>query len=330
MNKEVFLSIIIPMYNTENYICKCLSSLNNQSYKDFEVILVDDGSKDNSFKIAKEYLKNVDFSYKIFHQSNSGVSKTRNFAMEKAEGKYLIFLDSDDYVDCNLVKKLIEKVKEEKSDSIYFGYDRVNEEGIASWSYEDYHSYTQGNILGKDLLRKVINNKVALSMSNIVFKREIIKKNNIKFIEYFYNGEDQNFIFKVLLLCKKVSSIENVLFHYVMRESSVSHSISAKNLTFIDALEDLSRVIEDKDLVQLVLNKQMFENIKYNFYMMSKVASIKELLIFFKNSKIRKYCNKYINEINYFNNKDKAYIYLLKYCPKILAILLILKEGKNK
>ena len=115
----VKVSIITPVYNVEECIERCIDSVINQTYKDFELLLIDDGSKDKSIHIAKSLLEKTDINYKIITQNNSGVSAARNRGIEEASGEYITFLDSDDYVDSRFVELMYKKAETTKCDVVF-------------------------------------------------------------------------------------------------------------------------------------------------------------------------------------------------------------------
>lgn len=109
MNKNV-VSIIVPGYNVEKYIITCLESIENQTYQNFEVIIIDDGSTDNTGNICDQFSKK-DNRFKVWHTQNGGISKARNIGLEKAKGEYIVFIDSDDYVHKDYIKRLTETIR---------------------------------------------------------------------------------------------------------------------------------------------------------------------------------------------------------------------------
>ena len=123
------ISIIVPIYNVEKWIDRCLSSIQKQSYEDFEVLLVDDGSSDNSDDICKNYTVR-DKRFKYFKKINGGLSDARNYGIDRAEGKYLIFIDGDDYVEKNYVEKLYRTITKYATDVAICGFSNVNADGI--------------------------------------------------------------------------------------------------------------------------------------------------------------------------------------------------------
>ena len=123
-----FFSIIIPVYNVAGYLEKSISSIKNQSFSDFECILIDDGSTDNSPTICDELVKN-DSRFHVIHKKNEGVAVARNIGIEKSSGEYILFLDSDDTFELNLLENIFNETKKEFYDIVVFGYKRIREDG---------------------------------------------------------------------------------------------------------------------------------------------------------------------------------------------------------
>ena len=128
-NNNPLISIIIPVYNVEAYLQKCLDSVISQIYRNIEIILVDDGSTDNSGKICDEYAEK-DERINVYHQQNGGVSRARNVGLEVAKGQYISFVDSDDYIDCELLQQVVTKANHQEFDIIIFGYNEIKTSGI--------------------------------------------------------------------------------------------------------------------------------------------------------------------------------------------------------
>ena len=132
MGNQPLLSVIIPAYNVEKYIDHCLNTVTNQTYKNLEIIIVDDGSPDNSGKIIDDWSKK-DCRIKVIHKENGGLGFARNSGLEIATGDYIAFIDSDDYIDLNMYETLINKAIETKSDIVYCGFHK----GVNYDSFED-------------------------------------------------------------------------------------------------------------------------------------------------------------------------------------------------
>lgn len=225
MNPKV--SIIVPVYNTSHYLRQCLISLKNQTLKDIEVIIVDDGSTDASPSICDEF-NNVS-TFSIFHNQNNGVSEARNFGIEKAKGKYLMFVDSDDWLEPDACKNLYLAAEDENVDLVICAH--YNESTLNSsirymynsnkkFTDENNHIYTQQiklNTLG--LTGNYLNNPAFLDRNTPVwarlYKTEIIKQNKIQFIPLFLlPSECLQFNFEYVLKASTAYYLNIPLYHY--------------------------------------------------------------------------------------------------------------------
>lgn len=204
------ISVIIPVYNVEKYIRQCLESVINQTYKNLEIIIVNDGTKDNSMKIVEEYLQ--DKRIKIINKENGGLSSARNKGLEEATGKYISFIDSDDYIDLNLYENIVNELNEE--DVIIF----------------DYYVYNEKNknfeiIAKKEENLKIDDNKFLCTSHsnncwNKLYKREFILKIGIKFLEILY--EDVFWNIQTIFEASKIKYINRKYYYYrINRENSI-------------------------------------------------------------------------------------------------------------
>lgn len=193
------ISIIVPVYNTEKYLKKCLDSLINQTLKDIEIICINDGSPDNSLKILKEYEKK-DKRIKIIDQENQGVSVARNNGIKIANGEYIGFVDSDDYVDLDFYEKL-------------------------------YNDSDNVELCSTFLDNSKITNQIYYYFTNCIYKRKFIIDNNIYFPENVTNSEDRCFLWKAVLLSNKINYTKNTHYHYIKRNGSAEQSAMSNKKT---------------------------------------------------------------------------------------------------
>lgn len=228
------LSIVIPAYNAEKTISRCLDSVLAQNYFDYEVIVVNDGSTDNTDKICAKYIEN-DEKVRLISQKNKGVSAARNTGISEANGEYILFIDADDYIENNTFGFLLGGI-EDKHDGALFGYNLL---GIGNWGSDI------------DVLRRMIEkNGNDISASNILehvltinpdeellgysvrylYKREIIKRNSIKFDTSLRISEDYKFIVEYLRHSKLIYVLDKKLYNYDVNEfSSTSKYIPSLN-----------------------------------------------------------------------------------------------------
>lgn len=314
---NTFLSIIIPMYNTSNYIIKNLESINNQSDKDFEIIIVDDGSTDDSYNIAKEYLQNVKMAYKIMRIENKGVSNARNLGIKESSGKYILFLDSDDYIEKDLISKCKSFLSQNDSlDVLFFGYDKVDDNNVAIWKYSEQYKYIKKIKTGKEIIYDYFNGKINIWTSSAIYNRNLIINNHITFLEGCHNGEDQNFILKSLARADKVFNINEIMSHYFQRNSSISNSFSIKRLTVINAFEDVCNDfkynIHDENLVIIINTVIIPANLIGNIKMMIKTGKRKQYINAINIYKVKKYLKNYNK--NFLNQNTKTLISIKMVC----------------
>ena len=211
------ISVIVPVYNAASYIERCLDSIINQTIKDeLEIIVINDGSNDNSEEVIKKYMSEKNVEIKYYSKENEGVAKTRNFGIEKANSPYILFVDADDYID----KSFYEKVKqyiEKDIDIIKFKLQRVNENGDV---LEKVDGPVFENLTGEKAFHELYPNDVLLDSPCVyVFKKELFTKNNFTFKQTYH--EDFGLIPIVLLIAKNVTSINSYLYNYVQVPNSL-------------------------------------------------------------------------------------------------------------
>lgn len=214
------ISIIIPVYNTEKYLAKCLDSIIPQLTNDDEIILIDDCSKDNSLAICKEY-ETKNNNIKVISQKCGGPSKTRNVGIENAEGKYLVFIDSDDYLEKNYISKMLENV--EKYDLKVCGYSFVTEEtyNVTSKLFDDKGSRE----ISKSEIIFLYEKELLSLVWNKIYHANIIKENNIRFDESVTKGEDLLFNLDYILhIDTPIYVINEELYYYISKKTGINKS----------------------------------------------------------------------------------------------------------
>lgn len=223
------ISIIIAVYNAENYIRRCLDSILGQTFKDFEVLLIDDGSTDRSGEICDEYTKE-DCRFKVIHKENGGVSSARQCGIENAIGIYTIHIDSDDWIEPDMLYMMIKNATEYKSDICCCGYylecgncrKVVNFDGERK--YDDILDY-------------------GLGLWNKLLRTELYRKYNLSFKSNLFVFEDVYILLNFNLLDLKVSSVDKPLYHYDMHTNS--DSLSKKDIKRIELLK-LMDILKDE------------------------------------------------------------------------------------
>ena len=237
------ISIIVPVYNVEKYLERCIESLINQTYQNIEIILIDDGSSDNCGEICDKYAK-VDSRIKVIHQVNSGVSVARNAGLMAAKGEYIGFIDSDDFVNSDMYETLLTSMIKNDCDIAIGGYDYVDETGTISRPYNEKGT----EILSRhDTLYKQfdIEPTIRFGVVNKLYKSELI--DDIKFPEDLKSGEDGVFLYEYLKKISKAAFVHKPLYKNVERQGSATHGGLAS-----ESLRDA-----------LYVHKKMAEDVKY-------------------------------------------------------------------
>ena len=210
------VSIIVPIYNTERYLSKCLESIRTQTYLDVEVIMVDDGSTDGSKNVANGYAER-DNRFRLFSQENAGVSAARNHGLDVAEGDYILFVDSDDWLEPNMIETLVRNMADYCVDISCCQYDRGK-----MFLGSAMEVWNQDKVLREFLIHKQING----SLVNKHFTREMI--GDIRLDESIKYGEDALFLWKNLLTVNSVVISDEVLYHVTLHDDSASGGGSYK------------------------------------------------------------------------------------------------------
>ena len=223
MENQGLISVIIPVYNVERYLHECIDSVLNQSYQNFEIILVDDGSKDSSSQICENYVA-VDARIRCIHKENGGASTARNVGLDESKGEFVFFLDSDDWIDNRTFGKMLIPMQDGKIDFSFCEAYAVDEETgeISYKNYAYYRDYVIDNT--QKIFSEMIENKefhVAVWM--ILYRREFLMKNELRFVEKIMY-EDCIFAYQVYKKAKMAAHIHEYLYHRRYRKNSVMTS----------------------------------------------------------------------------------------------------------
>lgn len=227
------ISIIIPVYNVEKWLNKCIDSILVQSYKNFEIILVNDGSTDKSGDICDKYSKE-DNRIKVFHNKNKGLSYSRNFGVKNSNGKYVMFVDSDDFIsDINIIDKFINILEKDKSDFIYTSYCRFNDENEEEITEILPIDINNNDIKGKsgiEILSMLIEkNNYHHAAYLKICNRKFLIENNLLFKEGIYH-EDAEWSPKLFYYAKRISIYSEPYYMRRMRENSIITTTNEENM----------------------------------------------------------------------------------------------------
>ena len=231
INNNPKISVIVPVYNAERYLHRCIDSILAQTFTDFEVLLIDDGSKDKSGEICDEYAKK-DIRVKVFHKKNGGVSSARNVALGRITGEWLTFVDSDDCLYPNALQRWVEVAEKNNLDLIQCHFNREYKEGqvegeatevLTAAQYADSENYLT-------------------CVWGTLFKSSIVKEHSLRFDEKVRLGEDQIFLLSHMQHCKRIQRIGDVLYFYRDNEqSAVNNPQPEYEMTSVRAFKELKR-----------------------------------------------------------------------------------------
>lgn len=222
------ISVVVPVYNVEEFLPKCLDSLIGQTYKNIKIICVDDGSTDGSLKTLRDYEKK-DKRILVTSKKNGGLSSARNAGLKKCDTEYVMFCDSDDYYASRMCEKMLSTIEKDNSDLvvctqnvIYLTHDEMRESD---------RNYYRLNYVGKQYIHEELVLKTDVSVLNKIFRMDIIKKHNIEFPEGL-NNEDFYFYNAYMSVSSSISFVNQKLYNYVRREGSImSENFDADKLS---------------------------------------------------------------------------------------------------
>lgn len=250
------ISIIIPIYNADKYLQRCIDSLLNQSFRDFELLLIDDGSPDRSGEICELYAKQ-DSRVRVFHKENGGVSVARQFGIEKALGEYSIYVDPDDWVEFNMLEDLYNSAKDTDADMVICDYyiDLPQKSMIKRQPVKSTNS--------KELLIQLFESELMGAMWNKLIKRSLYVQYNVRFPSGVDFCEDYCVIVQFLLHNLKITYLSHAYYHYNQIDNNqsitrnINHLYLRRVMSFISELEHLICFLPDKDKY-LSLKKEEF------------------------------------------------------------------------
>lgn len=246
------ISVIVPVFNAENYIRRCLDSICGQTYINLEIILVNDGSTDNSQGIMLEYA-HKDSRVNVISQENAGVAAARNTGLENAHGDYILYVDSDDWIEDNMVERMIEL--SDDADIVFCGHDNAA-------TYEDSKKINMVEIEEWNQPRQQFefmkHERMTGMLWNKLIKRSLTK--GIVFDEKVGYGEDAQFLWNVLKRSKKMVVTNEILYHHVLEDTSISHlNFSDKKYSAIPMWEEINEDVKQNypELLNLVKERLM-------------------------------------------------------------------------
>lgn len=214
-------SILVPVYNVENYIRDCIESVLTQTYRNFELLLVDDGSQDRSGEICDEYSQK-DSRIRVFHKNNQGLIHTRRFAIERATGDYLVFLDSDDMIKKNALEVINAKIHEYDCDCLIYGFEKIEDGRVISKEFDRKEEILYKRI---DIYRKVLLSTAYNSLCRKAVRASVFQNNGIDYSRYYhlYYSEDLLQSLEIYKHSRTIAFVPDILYSYRMNPQSITH-----------------------------------------------------------------------------------------------------------
>ena len=245
------VSVIVPVYNVEKYLDKCLNSLVNQTLKDMEIIIVNDGSKDKSQEIINKYAKKYKNIISIIKE-NGGVSEARNLGLKKASGEYIGFLDSDDWVEKDMYEKMYKKAISEHFDVVACDTEAI---------YPNEKTYISSNIKDDNVSNKELMIDAYAVIWNKIYKKEVI--DGIEFKKGMNFCEDVEFLYMVYSKIKTIGVLKEPLHNYLQREGSLTYVYDKKLYQLIDAMDDVIKFYKDNNLYDEYKSELEYTYVRY-------------------------------------------------------------------
>lgn len=337
---DKLVSIVVPIYNVEKYIDKCIDSIINQSYNNLEIILVNDGSPDRSVEICNQYAEK-DSRIKVINKDNGGLSDARNKGIDNASGDYIVFVDGDDYIEILTIEKAIQAMHEEDADIVIWSYlaEHVDKNEIVQKTEvykSDDSTYSKNNINQINLTIDKVN--LIGYAWNKMYKLDIIRNNDLYFLKGISLVEDMLFNSVALKHCDKIVFISDSLTHYMQRPRETLGAQFYENYfdLKIRAIKALSLLFEhwkiDIDDKNVILSSMGFNIVKSNIKKIStngQFSYSKKILYlddFIKNKNVKKI----IKDFEIKTSKDRLLSFLIKNKMKNTLIFVYNKIAIDK
>lgn len=243
------VSIILPVYKVEDYIGDCIQSIINQTFKDFEVVIVDDGSPDKSIEIAEKLLQNTHVNYKIIHRKNGGLSAARNTGIENSSGNYLCFIDSDDVIIPEYIESLYTDIKDNNCDMAIGSVKQTDS--------KDKFEFDTRKIKGravdkKEFLTRALKRKFVYYFGCFLISKKYIEENNLRFDETVFFGVDQAYMWRLMVGVDKYTFSEKQVYNYCVRPDSIMTGTKIqKMLTGLPSMKKCSQDLKDNPYIKI-------------------------------------------------------------------------------
>ncbi|RQO35059.1 glycosyl transferase family 2 [Chryseobacterium sp. KBW03] len=298
------VSIIVPVYNVENYLTKCLDSLVNQSLPNIEILVVNDGSRDHSEKIIEGYAQRYPEKIKAFTKENGGLSDARNFGIDRASGDYIGFVDSDDYVTETMFEEMLLLAEKHQAKMVICNIQKVDENGRVTQKLTQIPNMPEKIALESNFS---VFSDISYFACNKLFKRELFNQRRFKKGIHF---EDIQLIPQLLLECETIAQTQNFHYQYLERSDSITKTHTEKGLDMLKAVVDVEKIFSTSQY------SHKKEELK-NFQIFEGVYSFLAYLAFVKKEEL------------FYSMSDQLILFMNKRQIKVQDILKYSRFGKN-
>lgn len=325
--KRPMFSIHIPVYNTEKYLSKCIESVLNQTYQNFEIILTDDGSTDTSGEICDEYARKYD-KIKVFHNKNQGLLLTRRFSIKHAMGEYSLFVDSDDFIEPFTLEHIDAIIQEYLCDTVIFHYIRVTDKDEIRYIPPVWNKLKRFENNKKELYEKLLLSSKLNNMCMKAVKTSLLLSDNTNYENYKFvtNSEDQLQSFYIIFNSKTIIYTPTILYNYNTNTSSITNNINKNSFASMACVKNIA--LEHLKSIPS-FNNQM--ELKYAIFCAKSFLDTVKSFILYSSDNNKTETLKYIKELDFYKNfVFKHPIYnQLDFYDKIIYYLFIKSYHSN-
>lgn len=322
----MIVSIIVPVYNVENYLAKCLDSLVGQSLQDIEILVINDGSSDQSGLVIEEYVKRFPEKIKAFTKENGGLSDARNFGLDHAEGEYIGFVDSDDYVTEKMFEEMVRLAKKHEAEIVICNIQKVNQDGKVTQKLTQIPHLSEKIVLEEHFS---VFSDISYFACNKLFKKELFDHKRFKKGVHF---EDIQLIPQLLLECKILAQTQNFHYQYLERTDSITKTHTEKGLDILNAVKDVENIFSESVYSHKTNELKSFQIFEGVYSFLAYLAYVKnaetfnkmaeKLAVFRKERKIK------IQDILGYSRFGKNYLLSLPLKKKIFYLLFFAGQKK--
>ncbi|PJJ64866.1 glycosyltransferase family 2 protein [Chryseobacterium geocarposphaerae] len=320
------ISIIVPVYNVENYLAKCLDSLVNQTYQNIEILVVNDGSTDDSGKIINDFSVKFPEKIKSFYKKNGGLSDARNVGIDKATGDYIGFVDSDDYVLETMFEEMLSLAEKHSAEMVICNIQKVDERGNVIQKLTQIPNMPEKIDLETHFS---VFSDISYFACNKLFKKELFETKRFK---QGISFEDIQLIPQLLLECKTIAQTQHFHYQYLERQNSISKTHTEKGLDILQAVEDVEVAFEKSIYSHKRKELKNFHILEGIYTFLAYLAFVKDENSFYEMSDkldvFRKKKGVKIKDILSYSRFDRNYILSLSVKKKIFYLLFFAGQKK--